>query len=218
MTIMWLITINFFNRLTALDNIWCFINKVREEHVQIINLINTRGAQSVINPVNKIGQQTYLCSLTVLPAFGLHLLPLYHRLNFSRPNDETYFGDFFFRILRPICWPQDRSFSTRHRRRAPGFIAATSLCSTSHTLSTTPRLSLASIGVTSKLLPRHPLIIRLRQQFLWSQSGSYLSLRQTLISSDAPSSRRINKADLLFISLQSANLTPNLTRCDIKGW
>ncbi len=34
--------------------IWCFINKVREEHVQIINLINTRGEQSVINPVNKI--------------------------------------------------------------------------------------------------------------------------------------------------------------------
>ncbi len=32
----------------------CFINKVREEHVQIINLINTRGEQSVINPVNKI--------------------------------------------------------------------------------------------------------------------------------------------------------------------
>ncbi len=35
-------------------NKWCFINKVREEHVQIINLINTRGEQSVINPVNKI--------------------------------------------------------------------------------------------------------------------------------------------------------------------
>ncbi len=32
----------------------CFINKVREEHLQIINLINTRGAQSVIKPVNKI--------------------------------------------------------------------------------------------------------------------------------------------------------------------
>ncbi len=51
---------------------WCFINKVREEHVQIINLIITRGAQSVINPVNKIRgvyiqytQQIYLCSLTV---------------------------------------------------------------------------------------------------------------------------------------------------------
>ncbi len=35
-------------------NKWCFINKVREEHVQIIHLINTRGAQSVINPVNKV--------------------------------------------------------------------------------------------------------------------------------------------------------------------
>ncbi len=29
-------------------------NRVQEEHVQIINLINTRGAQSVINPVNKV--------------------------------------------------------------------------------------------------------------------------------------------------------------------
>ncbi len=31
-----------------------FINNVREEHVQIINLINTRRAQSVINPINQI--------------------------------------------------------------------------------------------------------------------------------------------------------------------
>ncbi len=32
----------------------CFINNVREEDIQIVNLINMRGAQSVINPVNKI--------------------------------------------------------------------------------------------------------------------------------------------------------------------
>ncbi len=32
----------------------CFINKVREEHVKIITRINTRGAQSVTKPVNKI--------------------------------------------------------------------------------------------------------------------------------------------------------------------
>ncbi len=43
--------------------IWCFINKVREEHVQIINLINTRGEQSVINPVNKIRDVIYTADL-----------------------------------------------------------------------------------------------------------------------------------------------------------
>ncbi len=52
------------------SNKWCFINKVREE-LRIINLINTRGARLVINPINKIRgvyiytQQTYLCFLTV---------------------------------------------------------------------------------------------------------------------------------------------------------
>ncbi len=68
----------------------CFINKVQEAHVQMINLSDTKGARSVINPINKIRcvcvcmyvyiyiyithththththtQETYLCSLTV---------------------------------------------------------------------------------------------------------------------------------------------------------
>ncbi len=61
----------------------------------------------------------------------------------------------------------------------------------------------------------HPLIMRMHgfhlcQQFLWSESGSYLSLRQTLINSDAPSSRRVNKTDLHDLSspLKQANLAP----------
>ncbi len=54
---------------------WCFINKVREEHVQTINLINKRGAQSVINPVNKIRCVKF--PSTPPPPF-LH--------NYSRPN------------------------------------------------------------------------------------------------------------------------------------
>ncbi len=62
-------------------NKWCFINKVQEEHVQIINLINTRGAQSVINPVNKIrGVYIYTADLPLFsdsilapPSPHLHL-------------------------------------------------------------------------------------------------------------------------------------------------
>ncbi len=58
---------------------------------------------------------------------------------------------------------------------------AATLCLTNHTVSTMQRLNLASTGVTSKLLTRHPHIIRPRQQFLRSESGSYLSLRKMLI-------------------------------------
>ncbi len=81
-----------------------------------------------------------------------------------------------------------------------------------------PRLNLASTGVSSRLLSRHPRIIPPYQQFLRSESGSYLNLRQTLINSDAPSSRRVNKADLYdlsYSSLQSANHTP---KSNPAGW
>ncbi len=130
--------------------------------------------------------------LDSFPAFGLLLLPLYHRpTNFSSLNNETYTGDFSeLQVLSRL-------------------LAA--LCPTSHTISTMPRLNLASTGATSKRLPRHPRIIRPGQQFLRLESGSYLSLRQTLINSDAPSSWRVNKAnlyDLSYSSLQSANLIP----------
>ncbi len=62
------------------NNKLCFINKVREEHVQIIDLINTRGAQSVINPVNKIrGVYIYTADL---PLF-IDLFPASLRHPFS---------------------------------------------------------------------------------------------------------------------------------------
>ncbi len=133
-----------------------------------------RGEQSVINPVNKIrGEYIYTVDLPLFigsfPAFGLLLLPLHHRpTNFSSLNNETYTGDFFEssrqstgpRIapsppdtaaeLQVSLWPLD------------------ALCPTSHTLSTMPRLNLASTGITSKLLPQHPRIIRPGQQFLRS--------------------------------------------------
>ncbi len=40
--------------MVALKQHMMLFNKVQEEHVQIINLINRKGAQSVINPVNKV--------------------------------------------------------------------------------------------------------------------------------------------------------------------
>ncbi len=146
------------------------------------------------------------------PAFGLLLLPLHHRpTNFSSLNNETYTGDFFGssgQSTGPRITPSSPDMAAELQVSSRPLAA---LRPTSHTLSTMPRLNLASTGVTSKLLPWHPRIIRPGQQFLRSESGSYLSLRQMLINSDAPSSRRVNKADLYdlsYSSLQSANLIP----------
>ncbi len=70
----------------------CFINKVREEHVKIINRINTRGAQSVTKPVNKItGVYIYtadlpLCSLTASLRHPLSALTTIPVLTCKRPG------------------------------------------------------------------------------------------------------------------------------------
>ncbi len=62
--------------MVALKQHLMFFNKVQEEHVQIINLINTKGAQSVINPVNKV-RGVYIHSiLTSVPWQFSSILPL----------------------------------------------------------------------------------------------------------------------------------------------
>ncbi len=87
----------------------CFINKVREEHVQIINLINTRGAQSVINPVNKIrGVYIYTADL---PLF-LDSFPASLRHPFSALTTIpvlTYGGVFRVRAKVPSSEPSPRT-------------------------------------------------------------------------------------------------------------
>ncbi len=124
------------------------------------------------------------------PGIDLHLLPLYHRLNLSRLNNETYTGDFSdplanlpahgLLLLLPNMAAELQASSQPLLSARPA--TAATLCLTNHTVSTMQRLNLASTGVTSKLLTRHPHIIRPRQQFLRSESGSYLSLRKMLIT------------------------------------
>ncbi len=53
--------------MVALKQHMMLFNKVREEHVQIINLINRKGAQSVINPVNKVRGVYIHSRLTSVP-------------------------------------------------------------------------------------------------------------------------------------------------------
>ncbi|RXN27888.1 hypothetical protein ROHU_005401 [Labeo rohita] len=86
------------------------------------------------------------------------------------------------------------------------------LYSTCHTISpdaeAQPRFHCRNVQ-----LPRHPRIIRPRQQFLRSESGQHLSPRQTLINSDASLSRKVNKWICTIYSSpsKSANLTPKST-------
>ncbi|KAL1277162.1 hypothetical protein QQF64_023835 [Cirrhinus molitorella] len=64
-------------------------------------------------------------------------------LNFSRPNDKTYTGD-FFGSSGQFCLAADRSFTYGHRTPAS---SRPPRCSSSHKLSATTNL-----GATSKLL------------------------------------------------------------------
>ncbi len=66
----------------------CFINKVQEEHVQIINLINTRGEQSVINQVNNVRGVNIHSRLTSVPwqFFSISPPPLLRTYNYFCPN------------------------------------------------------------------------------------------------------------------------------------
>ncbi len=114
-----------------------FINKVREEHVQIIN---TRGAQSVINPVNKIRgiyiytQQTHLCSLTLFQHPSATPSP--HLQLFLSQTYGGYSG-----------------FGPKFRARSP----SSSLVLSSSTLARTPpRVSATGHGATVGVCCAHP--------------------------------------------------------------
>ncbi len=91
------------------NNKLCFINKVREEHVQIIDLINTRGAQSVINPVNKIrGVYIYTADLPLFidlfPASLRHPFSALTIISFLTCRGGRGLGDLGF-------WPKFRARS-----------------------------------------------------------------------------------------------------------
>ncbi len=145
---------------------------------------------------NQVNQCTDINTADI-PLFIWRLISTFchYRLSFSHPNNETYAVDLFGSSVQ--------SAGPRIGLSLPD-TAAELQASPLPLLSAQPATCFsppASLP-TSYHSDAHPC-----QQFLRSESGSYLSLRQTLINSDAP---RVNKMDLHDLSspLKQANLAP----------
>ncbi len=128
-------------------------------------------------------------------------------LSFLLPNNGTYTRD--SRILRSKLTGPRISPSPPANAPEPQAPSRPPLRSTSHKISPTSGLN-QGFHRRNFQLPRHPRIIRPRQQFLRSGvDREYLSQRQTLINYDAPFSRRINKR--ICTILQRAWTTPQFS-------
>ncbi len=131
-----------------------FINKVREEHDQIINQSGPGGARQLITLTSTIRIYIY-SQLTSVPrqfssirfcSFGHYITDS----TFSIQRRDLYWEFFVSSVTSagPRLTPFPPVTAAEHQAslRPP-------LCSTSRTLSTTQRLNFASIGKTSNFFP-----------------------------------------------------------------
>ncbi len=127
---------------------WCFINKFREEHAQIIN---TANSSSVITPpIQSARERIPINNQAVLPSFSLvfhhSVCSFCHFITFPSKQWDLYsgFSDLPPQSASPRITPSppDTAAELQALSRPP-------LCSTSHKISPTPGLNLTSTAETS---------------------------------------------------------------------